>query len=313
MTTTLTVGTAQTYPSISAAIGSIGPWIDDYVIEVYNNINDNVVMTVPTTGVNTLTIKGVGGKHTWSSSSTVFSTGLTIHLTVENLIVHHTGTSRAIYCNPNPASITIKKCFLKSNGFALFLNRSGNYDLNITNSILENTVKLDQSAGGTWNILNNVFYRSNSFSNANITSTFTGTLNMVNNIFVNNLPAAKFLDFNSNPSGFSNNLYYNSLGFYSWDFPSPYTSTTQWLTKEPTALFGDPLFVSYPSDLQLQQSSPAVNTGINTGLVDDHVGLSRPQGVAYDIGAYELFIPPNVKLSIGNAVLNPVTTIPYFN
>ena len=58
----------------------------------------------------------------------------------------------------------------------------------------------------------------------------------------------------------------------------------------------DPKFSSYDNDIynvttgyQLQSSSPAKDTGYDlAGIVtDDYAGTSRPQGSAYDIGAYE--------------------------
>jgi len=51
----------------------------------------------------------------------------------------------------------------------------------------------------------------------------------------------------------------------------------------------DPLFVNLAAaDFNLQAQSPAINAGINTGIARDYAGTSRPQGGAYDIGAYEV-------------------------
>ena len=51
----------------------------------------------------------------------------------------------------------------------------------------------------------------------------------------------------------------------------------------------NPLFVNVgASNFHLQASSPAINTGITISQVTtDFDGLSRPQGSAYDIGAFE--------------------------
>lgn len=40
-------------------------------------------------------------------------------------------------------------------------------------------------------------------------------------------------------------------------------------------------------NLHLQSISPAVDKGFNTGLSNDYDGVSRPQGLGYDIGAFE--------------------------
>jgi len=56
-----------------------------------------------------------------------------------------------------------------------------------------------------------------------------------------------------------------------------------------TSLNADPKFVDVTSNnFQLQPGSPAVDAGANDGISRDIVQTPRPQGVAYDIGAYEL-------------------------
>ncbi len=54
---------------------------------------------------------------------------------------------------------------------------------------------------------------------------------------------------------------------------------------------GEPLFINPAAgDFHIQQGSAAIDTGLTlTEVPTDRVGVSRPQGPAYDIGAYEFF------------------------
>ena len=51
-------------------------------------------------------------------------------------------------------------------------------------------------------------------------------------------------------------------------------------------LHADPRFVS-PEDLRLETGSPARDAGPDVGVRTDIVGISRPQGDGFDLGAYE--------------------------
>lgn len=54
------------------------------------------------------------------------------------------------------------------------------------------------------------------------------------------------------------------------------------------AITSDPLLVNPPTDLSISSGSPARDAGTATGAPStDYLGVSRPQGVGYDIGAYE--------------------------
>ena len=66
----------------------------------------------------------------------------------------------------------------------------------------------------------------------------------------------------------------------------------------------DPLFVSAPANLALQSGSPCVNTGTALNAPStDILGLSRPAGAGYDMGAYEYgaLPPPNPPVVTGPA------------
>ena len=68
---------------------------------------------------------------------------------------------------------------------------------------------------------------------------------------------------------------------------------------------GDPRFVNAAAgDFHLQSGSPAIDKGaVVTGFTQDYAGVARPQGVAWDIGAFEfksgampLAAPTNLKV-----------------
>ena len=61
------------------------------------------------------------------------------------------------------------------------------------------------------------------------------------------------------------------------------SQTTGNLTSNP--LLANPAGLAF----SLQSGSPAIDAGINTAIITDFLGVTRPQGAAYDIGAYESF------------------------
>ena len=64
------------------------------------------------------------------------------------------------------------------------------------------------------------------------------------------------------------------------------TKAADWVL-DPTETLADPLFVSAPTDLRLDEASPAINFGIDVGLLVDYSGHPVPQCGGYDAGAYE--------------------------
>jgi hypothetical protein len=65
----------------------------------------------------------------------------------------------------------------------------------------------------------------------------------------------------------------------------------------------DPFFASLSAfDFHLQSSSPAVDAGVNAGVGTDFDGILRPQGKAFDIGAFEFLtgaaLKPNPPASL---------------
>ena len=97
---------------------------------------------------------------------------------------------------------------------------------------------------------------------------------LTNNI-VDSIAGESYTAPNSSLANFSgkNNLFFG-------DGASPSFSTA--------SISADPRFVDVNSNnFQLQQGSPAIDTGANDGISRDIVQTVRPLGAAYDIGAYE--------------------------
>jgi hypothetical protein len=72
---------------------------------------------------------------------------------------------------------------------------------------------------------------------------------------------------------------------------------------------GDPLFVNMGTqDFYVSESSPVINRGVTFGAVTtDFDGITRPQGTAYDIGAYEFTGSTSVTSQYVNS--SPVAVI----
>ncbi|MGV8162328.1 MAG: choice-of-anchor Q domain-containing protein [Candidatus Nanoarchaeia archaeon] len=73
------------------------------------------------------------------------------------------------------------------------------------------------------------------------------------------------------------------------------------------SVIGNPLFVdAVNGDFNLQSGSPAINAGIDVGILFDHEGVSIPQGSAPDIGAYE-YAQDNSSEEYGNLTVGAST------
>ena len=109
--------------------------------------------------------------------------------------------------------------------------------------------------------------------------TSQSTAASANNIIYGSSPSQPALYIESSGKfNSTNDLYYNVTA------PSGSGVT---ITGSKTA---NPLFVTNGSDFHLQSSSPAINAGtsaVSSMVTTDYDFISRPQGSAYDIGAYE--------------------------
>jgi parallel beta-helix repeat protein len=153
------------------------------------------------------------------------------------------------------------------NGAGLLLgNGSGNVAYN--NILWGNDTAIEVAYGGA----NNTYvYNNTVYGNAGAAINISAADNtvMTNNLLFGNLTA--ILDNDNNPTTTGSNNLCDSGGVG-------------------CSLISDPLFANVSmSDFHLQAGSPAIDSGFNlAGIVPaDFDGVPRPQGSAYDVGAYE--------------------------
>lgn len=160
--------------------------------------------------------------------------------------------------------------------------------------------------------------------NANANSPFS--ILIANNIFNSGSPSL-WLEDKPEYATLNNNLFYPQTGqaIIRWHRTSYNLEEIQTLLGQCLdCIEADPLFVGTANgDFHLQSTSPAVDAGTSSGVVQevfdrfqtlygidirkDIEGVSRPQGVAWDIGAYERVQGPSLLVSstAGGSVTNP--------
>jgi hypothetical protein len=149
---------------------------------------------------------------------------------------------------------------------------------------------------GTVIIQNNALYNNGSLGYDGNGQLFieqagTGKITLQDNILYAE-SGQTYYDFGTgvDPSVFntaSNNLWFNAGIAPSWDTNS---------------VNANPMFIDAASDdFRLSENSPAINTGINTGIARDYMGTFRD--LNYDIGAYEYTVPTSVETDGGQSTL----------
>lgn len=138
------------------------------------------------------------------------------------------------------------------------------------------------------------------FGTGNISNFGTGNT-IRNNILFNNtakVGAKEIRDVTSVLRGFtiSNNLFGKGAPSDSYGVNS---------------VIGDPMFVDQAKyNFALRSGSPAINTGMNTGIAYDYANNSIPSGGVYDVGAYEFITTAPVVTPTINPIPAPITPVP---
>ena len=113
---------------------------------------------------------------------------------------------------------------------------------------------------------------------------------ILNNILVAQPGAQSYELVRIQDQGTNNNLDYNNYyapSGYRFQIIGSGSGDWNWYrSQEAHSQFADPRFIG-GLDFSLTSSSPCIDEGTNAGVTEDLLRASRPQGAAYDVGAYE--------------------------
>jgi hypothetical protein len=168
---------------------------------------------------------------------------------------------------------------------------------------------------GTYTLYNNTFYANSPAHNGiqaggaiAFGTNGVRSVSLANNIFfaAPGSPCYLYFDDSSAPAAnrvlFSNNLYFNA-----GKGPSGcnYNVGSIAVGSDAKGVNANPNFANpSASNFHVAAGSPAIDAGMNTGVATDFDGVVRPQGSAFDIGAFEFVsgsnkqLPPPIKVSV---------------
>ncbi|MGH9775414.1 MAG: choice-of-anchor Q domain-containing protein [Candidatus Acidiferrales bacterium] len=150
------------------------------------------------------------------------------------------------------------------------------------------TVNTGSAGSGAALVYNNTFYNcgphAGPFNGNGAVGRFDGsnpnvTVTMTDNI-IEQLPGEPYLEPSSTGITGDHNLFFGAGAP-----PAGFTNSVNLDALLTNALAGD---------FSLQSLSPAIDAGVNTSAATDIIGIIRPQGKAYDMGAYEFFTGSSV-------------------
>jgi hypothetical protein len=218
------------------------------------------------------------------------------------------------------------------------------------NQVPAEMVEVRPDVDTRFEMINTILYNNNVAGSYPVRLRTVGPASILNCTFVNNISGPSTINaeregseyyiinniFSGNTAGGGNDPLINTAAQI--EFEAKHNLVWDWQGKvsawEPTGRFlpdvdgnieGDPMFVDVDGgDLRLQEGSAAIDAGMALeNVTADIDGVERPQGAAYDIGAYEYIgsvsvidiaeaIPQQYELSQNYPnPFNPTTTIAF--
>ena len=216
-----------------------------------------------------------------------------------NCKIHNNGNSNlhhGIYCSSSNNIIDGNECYNNAGyGIQMYFSSGHNSSYLQNNIVRNNRVHDNNTAGsGSGGIViatgdNNLVYNNVVWNNTGGTNGGIQLFNGVNATSVWNNTCWNNSDYDIHvQSGCTNSVVQNNICYQgiSGDIINNGTGST---IDHNTTNAQDPKFVSAAGgNFHLQSGSPAIDAGITiVQVLTDADGVSRPQGTAYDIGAYE--------------------------
>lgn len=203
--------------------------------------------------------------------SGIFSGDFSHHNTYDSNYVHHNGRIK-YNSGLDHGFYLVGSEELVINNIVTYNSAMGikvaGYDSAAVNERVFNNVSAFNGHSGAflYKAMSNIYFRNNIFYK-----------NKKNAVTMNSVTGSNIV--------FSNNVYYGNLV----SSPRINKISTSIAVSESSVFTSNPLFVNETSDYRLQSTSPSINKGWNgsTYVKTDFLGLARPKGGVFDIGAHE--------------------------
>lgn len=230
-----------------------------------------------------------------------------------NCKIHNNGNSNlhhGIYCSSSNNIIDGNECYSNA-GYGIQIFDTTTHDANFDqNNIIRNNLVHDNNTAGSGSggiviatgdnnqVYNNVVWNNTGGTNGGIQIGFGANASKIwNNTCYNNSDYGIHIQSTATNTTAQNNILRSNV---TGDLIDNGTGST---VDHNTTNNTDPKFVNAGTDFHLQSTSPAIDAGITIAQVTtDKDGVTRPQGTAYDQGAYEFVGGQSYAITSGGRI-----------